>query len=368
MYITGSRSDFGLTTPLLTMLERDLAFDLHIYATGMHLLKEYGMTLKKVKELFPHVETIDASFPHTDLASTTIFGSNLMKALTKKLILRKPDLAIIHGDRPEALVTAITCRYLNVPIAHIHGGDKTTTVDDAARHAITQMASLHFPATKRAARRIERMGVEKKNIHIVGALGLDALRNARLKSRRVLEQIYGLPSNKKFILVVQHPISEDVEGAGRQMSVTLQAVKNFQLPVVLVYPNGDPGSKEMIAYIRKEEKNTNFHIFPSVDYATFATLEKEAAVWVGNSSAGIVESTYFKTPVVNIGPRQDGRERSANIIDVDYDKNQIFDAIQKSLYDKRYLQSIQFLKSPWGDGKAAERIMKVLKHLKYGED
>lgn len=363
-YVTGTRSDFGLITPLLKEIEQDSNFTLHLYATGLHLLPKYGDTIQRVKSIFPNVKIIRASLSQSDRSGMLLFGADLMKALTKEFTAHRPNFVIVHGDRIEALITAVTCRYLDIPIAHIHGGDKTTTVDNNARQAITNLASLHFPATIRGAHRIERMGVGKEHIHVVGALGLDALRQAHLKSRKELETIHGIPSRKKFILVVQHPVSEHVEDAGRQMTITLKAVKEFRLPVVVVYPNGDPGSKEMIACIRREEKNSNFYIFPSLDHATFASLAKEAAVWVGNSSAGIVESTYFKTPVVNVGPRQDGRERGLNIIDVRYNETAIKNAIQKCLFEKDYRRSLQTVKTLWGDGKAAKRIMKVLKNLK----
>lgn len=359
-YITGTRAEFGLITPLLTAIDQSKLLSLSLYATGMHLVKQYGHTLGLVQEKFPNTQIMYALYSNHTQSGVIEYGAQLMQAIIKSFAMKRPDLLLLHGDRIEMLVAGVAALYLGIPSAHIHGGDITTTVDDSARHAITKLAHLHFPATRKAAQRIERMGEEPSKIHVVGALGLDALHTTKLPSRDDLYTFLGISPKSSFILVLLHPISEAVDDAGREMQITLNAVKRFNLPTVVIYPNGDPGSDAMIDVIREEISNPLFRIYPNVPFHRFAALQKEAGVLIGNSSAGIVESTYLKTPVVNVGPRQKGRERSPNIIDVDYDEKSITVAMKKCLEDTQYRDSFTQFESPWGDGKATQRIMEIL--------
>lgn len=363
-YITGTRAEFGLITPLLTAIKNSKSLSLSLYATGMHLHETYGYTIELVKKAFPDVIVLNALYGN-DRSKVVTFGARLMEKVALAFEKRRPDLVLVHGDRIEMFVTALASLYLGIPVAHIHGGDKTQTVDDTARHAITKLSRLHFPATKKGAERIEKMGAERSQVHVVGALGLDALRRARLMSRAQLMHTLNLARNSRFALVLQHPVSEEMDAAGKQMYITFAAVKRFSLPIVVIYPNGDPGSSKIVEVIDKEKDNPLFRIYPSLDYETFASLQKEAAVWVGNSSAGIVESTFFKTPVVNVGPRQKGRERSPNIIDVDYNEEAIALVMKKCLEDSLYRDSLTRFETLWGDGKATERIMKVLENTTW---
>lgn len=363
-YISGTRADFGLESLLLRTIEENPNFNLQLYVTGMHLMSEFGNTIDFVKEKFQNVQTIDVKFDTNDLSGVAVFAGKLLTEIVKELSQNCPDLMLVHGDRVEMLCAALGCIYLGIPIVHIHGGDKTTTVDDSARHAITKLSHIHFPATNEGAERIRLMGEEEWRIYTVGALSLDTILSEKLISRSELLKLLNMDKNSKFILVTQHPVSEEIDKAGAQMEKTLNAVKKFNLYTIVIYPNADLGSKEIIEVLKREKDNPLFRIFPNLDYKTFLSLEKEANVWVGNSSAGIVDSTTFKTPVVNVGCRQMGRPKGDNVIDVDYDGDEIYSAIEKSLFDKAYLDGLQNIVSPWGNGTAIPRIIKVLEELK----
>lgn len=363
-YLTGTRADFGLMTPVLKAIQKDSSFNLKVFITGMHLMPKFGMTAKEVEREFPDVVRVNSVFSSDDKKSVGEFIGALMPRLFKEFSEYGPDLILILGDRIEMLCAAIVATQLSVPVAHIHGGDKTTTVDDAIRHAITKLAHLHFVATKDSATRVRKMGEDKKKIFLVGAPAIDMIKKTRLLSRGRICSILKLDPKQKFVLVTQHPVSEEVGGAGRQMKNTLDAVKEIGLPAVVIYPNADPGSAAMIKEIEKERENPLFRIFKSLPYKNFLSLEKEAAVWVGNSSAGIIESASFGTPVVNVGKRQFGRPHGANVLDVGYNKKEIVRAIKKCLLNKVFIAKIKKIKNPWGDGHAAEKIVKVLKRLK----
>ncbi len=362
-YITGTRADFGLMTPVLRAIQKSKKLDLKVYMTGSHLMKELGSTGQGVLKEFPDAQVVPAIFPYSDRGMAEFTG-NFITKLTKKLSFDKPDLVLLLGDRVEMLCAAVACAYLGIPVGHIHGGDKSTTIDDSARHAITKLAAIHFPATQEAAQRIKKMGEETERIHIVGAPALDIISNEYLLNRKELFGQLGLDPDQKLILLTQHPVTENYERAGQQIQETISAIRDFNLPTIATYPHPDKGGKEIIEILKKEKAaNPTFHIFPNLPYKQFLALEKEASVWVGNSSAQIIESASFKTPVVMVGSRQDGRLQGKNVINTGYDRKEISKAIHKSLYDKKYLAGISKITNPWGDGKTGPRIAKILEKL-----
>lgn len=349
--------------PVLRAVQKSKKLKLQLYITGMHLMPRFGKTINEVRKFFPAAKHIDAVFETDDRFGMARFAGEFLKKVAAVFEKQRPDTVLILGDRIEMLLTAAAALYLGVPVAHIHGGEKTFTLDEVARHAITKMAHIHFAATKESAERIRKMGEEARRIHVVGAPALDVILNEKLPTRAELFQKLGINPEEKVILLTQHPVSEEFNDAGRQIKETLAAVKSFGLPVVAIYPNADPGGREIIKAIEKERKNPLFRIFKSLGHKDFLALEREAAVWVGNSSAAMIESSSFKTPCVNVGARQLGRRRGGNVIDVGYSRSEIKKAIKKSLYDKKYLVRLKKIKNPWGDGKTGPRIAKILEDL-----
>lgn len=362
-YITGTRADFGLMISVLKAIEESDVLELNLFATGMHLMSEYGNTVDQVKKQFPNTKIIPVTFSSNDRIGVARFTGEYLQELVKHLNKGETEIVLILGDRVEMLCTALAATYLGIPTAHIHGGEKTSTIDELARHAITKLASLHLAATEESAERIRKMGEEEWRIRVVGAPALDFILNERLPSRKEVFQKLGLNIKEKVVLVIQHPVSEQEIQAGKQMEETLVAVKSFNLPVIVIFPNADPGARSMIEVIEREKRNPLISIFESLEYKDFLALEREAAIMVGNSSAGIIESASFYLPVVNVGIRQLGREQSGNVINVNCDAEEIRDAIKKSLYDKLYRKKIQTISNVWGDGRAAEQIVKELESL-----
>lgn len=362
-YISGTRADFGLMTPVLQAIEKGDKLSLQVYAAGMHLMPDFGETVREVERLFPDAKRIDARFEGDDRASMAVFSGKLLTLVVNIFIADRPDVVLILGDRVEMLTVALACTYLGIPTAHLHGGEKTGTVDDIARHAISRMASLHLPATADSANRLKRMGEEEWRIHIVGAPALDTIRNEILPTREALFRKMGLDQSRPFILVVQHAVSEESDDAGTQMEETMKAVTSFNLPVVAVYPNADPGGRKIIAVLEKERSNPLFSLWKNLPHTDFLALEREAAVWVGNSSGALIESSSFGTPVVNIGTRQTGRARGANVIDVGYSSDDIRRAVETSLSDPAYRAGLKTTVNPWGDGHTGEKVASLLAHL-----
>lgn len=362
-YVSGTRADFGLMTPVLRAVRDSAKLEFQLYATGIHLMPEFGETINHVRKEFPEVAPIQAVFEKDTHEGMAKFAGDFLKKLIDVFSKDKPDFVLILGDRVEMLCVAVACLYLGIPTGHLHGGEKTATVDEVARHSITKLSSVHFPATEESAERIRKMGEEDRRIHVVGAPALDVILNEKLPTKEEICSKLGLNKKEKFVLVTQHPVSEEIEDAALQMEETIYAIKEIGLPAVIIYPHADAGGRSMIEVIEKEKNNPLFHVFPSLEYKTFLALEREAAVWIGNSSGALIESSSFKTPVVNIGSRQFGRQRGDNVIDAGYDRNEIASAINKSLNDEGYKKQIAKIKNPWGDGKTGPRVVGILENL-----
>ena len=363
-YISGTRADFGLMTPILRAINKSKKLELQLYVSGIHLMPEFGKTINEVRGEFPNAIAIDAVFGTDDRLGMAKFTGDFLQKIVAEFQQNRPDFVLTLGDRPEMLCVAVACLYLGIPTGQIHGGEKSFTVDELARHAITKLSSIHFPATKESAKRIERMGEERQRIHIVGAPALDVILNEKLPGREELFKELKLDVNKKVILLTQHPVSEEHDKAGEQMEEIIAAIKVFNIPVVVIYPHADAGGRRIIKVIEKEKNNSLFRIIPNLGHKRFLALEREAAVWIGNSSGAMIESSSFGTPVVNIGTRQKGRQHGDNVINAGYNRKEIIVAINKSLNDKKYLKKLSSISNPYGDGKTGMRIIKILENLK----
>lgn len=360
LYVTGTRADYGLMKSVLRAIDKHPKLELTIVVTGMHLMEEFGSTVEEVKKDGFEIHEIDATYEKDNNESMANFIGKFIQLLTKKVTEIKPDIILLLGDRGEMLAGAIVGTYLTIPIAHLAGGDITSTVDEHARHAITKLAHIHFPATEKSAERLIKMGEDPSNIFVVGAPGLDSILNEELIEPQKIAKHYKLELSKPILLAIQHPTTE-VEDASDQIHETLEAILELKHQTVLIYPNADAGGRRMIEVIKKYPF---IKAFKSIPHKEYLSLMKMASVLTGNSSSGIIEAPSFGLPVVNIGSRQEGRERAENVIDVDYNKEQIKAAIKKALYDEDFKEKVKNCKNPYGDGKAGVRIADVLNKIK----
>ena len=362
LYVTGTRADYGLMHDTLELLNKDESIQLDVAVTGMHLMEEFGYSLDEVKKDNFNLHIINQTFLKDDKQSMSIFIGNLIVDLTKLMSEIKPDLVLLLGDRGEMLAGAIVASYLQIPIAHVHGGDVSSTVDDSARHAITKLANIHFPATEKSALRIKQMGENPDNIFIVGAPGLDyIIKNKDNFDEDKLMDKYSI--NKNFIMILQHPVSIEESESASQIKETLEAVLTMDYKIIVVYPNADAGGRAMINVINQYDVDA----YQNIPRDDFIGLLSMADILIGNSSSGIIESSSLKLPVINIGTRQQGREKAENVIDVDYSRDEIIEAIN-------FIKSDEFDKilngciNPYGDGKASERICEILTNIEINND
>ncbi|MDI6736562.1 MAG: UDP-N-acetylglucosamine 2-epimerase [bacterium] len=359
--ITGSRAEYGLLSPVMRAIQEHPNLELLLIVTGMHLLERFGYTVDEIKK---DEFRIDAQVSVSEDDSSTTFGEAVI-GISKAIKRISPDFVLVLGDRFEALAGAIAGAANNVPVAHIHGGDVTTSghIDESIRYALTNFAHLHFAATGQSASRIKRLGEEEWRIHLVGSPALDAILSADLASLHEEVATLRLALNKPIVVVVQHPVSLEFKEAGWQMEQTMLAIKHLCTQTIVIYPNSDPGSKEMIEVIERYRGIPNIQIYQNLNHPVYLRLLRIASVLVGNSSSGIIEAPSFGLPVVNVGSRNVGREHAENVIFVDYDKDQVLAGIKRTLFDEEFRERVKNCTNPYGDGTASQRIVEVLANI-----
>lgn len=364
-YITGTRADYGLFTEPLRRIRENPDLELGLVVTAMHLEPGFGLTVNDIEAdglpVIARVRNLGNGDRGADQArsiGTAVLG------ITDALEEFRPDVVIVLGDRGEMLAGAIAAIHLRLPVAHVHGGDVSGTVDELVRHAISKLSHVHFAATEDAAKRLIRMGERAEQVHVVGAPGLDYLSHFEPMSKAELEADLRIDLSRPFVLFTQHPVTED--SAAGQMEISLQALEDAEVQVVATYPNSDAGGRAMIDVLKRWEERPWLRIVPNLGQRRFAGLLKEAAAMVGNSSSGIIEAPFFGLPVVNIGSRQSGRLRAENVLDVAHDQESIRAAIECAMNDETFRTRARNTRSPYGDGHAGERIVEILTSLEIG--
>lgn len=366
VYVTGSRAEYGVIRSTLEEIQKHRDLKLSLIVTGMHLSPEFGGTVNEIeKDGFKIDAKIDI-LPREDTgaAMAKYLGSGVI-CITEALGKIKPDIVLLAGDRSETLAAAIAAAYLNIPVAHMSGGDITTggTIDDIARHCITKFAHIHFPATEKSAKMIINMGEHPSRVFAVGNPGIPLKYKASKKELERVARQLKLDLTKPILLVIQHPVTTESHLAGRQMRETMEAIKELRMQTVVIYPNADAGAREMIKVINKYRGLPFVQIHKSITRNIFLPLMAISSVIMGNSSCALIEAPSFNLPAVNIGRRQEGRERGINVIDVKTKKEEIIPAVRKALYNKKFREQVKKSMSPYVKRGAEKNIVKILRKI-----
>ena len=363
LVLTGTRAEYGLLKPVMEKIRAHESLSLSLVATGMHLLPQYGRTIEDIRDDGFTVDRevlmqVDGDTGKA-MAKSVGMGTACLAEAFESL---DPNIVLLLGDRDEALAGTIAAVHMNVPVAHIQGGDTTQggLIDDTIRHAITKFAHLHFPASERSADRIRKMGEEAWRITTVGAPGLDDILSQSYEDPETVLAKYGFDPDRPIILVVQHPVTTQAENAGAQMAETLDAVTTTDAQIALIYPNSDAGSERIMEEIESRSFGDEVAVFRSLPRPEYLALMDAGDAMVGNSSSGIIEAPSFDLPVVDVGPRQDGRERGANTLSVPHDTEAIRDAIGQCLTDESFRARAMATRNPYDYGGASEQICERL--------
>ena len=325
LFLSGTRADFGKIKPLISVIDELPNFEYEIFVTGMHLLKRYGNTYLEIqKSGFKNIHKYINQ--HIDEPMEMILA-NTIHGLSRYVHENKPDMIVVHGDRVEALAGAIVGSMCNVLVAHIEGGERSGTIDELIRHSVTKLSHLHLVANKEAKQRILQMGEKEESVHIIGSPDIDVMKSKDLPSLEKVRDYYNIAFDN-YHIVMFHPVTTEVEKFGEYAKNLVDAMLESGEKFIVIYPNNDHGTNDILAQYEKLQNNEKFKIFPSIRFEYFLVLIEYAKSIIGNSSAGIREAPIYGIPTINIGTRQNLRFKSESIVDTTYDKSDILNSIK----------------------------------------
>jgi len=366
--VTTSRADYSSLLPILRLISDDPDLELLLFVGGMHLAPEFGYTVKEIEaDGFPIADRIEmmlASDTRESVAKSMGVG---VIGFANSLSRYRPDILIVVGDRFELLSVVSAALPLGIPIAHVSGGDITEgAIDNQVRYAITAMSHIHFVAMDAHAKRLLQMGEEPWRVIVTGDPALDLIHQMKFLSRAELSKRLGLELTSPILVITFHPTTLGSVNVLEEVDSLLTALGQVQGTLIFTYPNVDAQNRIIIERIRKfVASQPKAKVFTNLGQLKYYSLLAQADLMVGNSSSGIWEAPGFHLPVVNVGGRQRGRLKAANVIDVRVDANAIYNAIRRGL-EPSFRTSLSNLQNPYGDGQAAPRIVDTLKHIELG--
>ena len=363
--VTVARSDYGIYLPVLEKIQANPDLRLWLIVAGMHLSPEFGSTVRAIEadgyEIGERVDMLLSSDTPEAIAKSMGLGTIGLAQAYARL---RPDILVVLGDRFEMHSAALAALPFKIPVAHIHGGEVTEgAIDDALRHSITKLSHLHFVATEEYRSRVIRMGEEPWRVILTGAPSLDNLRSLRLMSADEVEAEYGIRLAPAPLLVTFHPETLEFERTAWHVGELLAALDACGLPVLFTLPNADTSNGTVSSMISDfVARQPGAQIVDSLGTRGYFSLMSRAAAMVGNSSSGIIEAASFELPVVNIGRRQKGRVRAANVIDVGHPQPEILSGIRKAVHPG-FRENLRGIANPYVCGHASEKIVDHLANV-----
>jgi UDP-N-acetylglucosamine 2-epimerase (hydrolysing) len=354
LFLTGTRADFGKIKSLISILDSNANFEVHVFVTGMHLQKEYGYTLIEIERCnFKNVHTFEN---HTHETTMDLTLAKTIEGFSNYCQQIKPDLIVVHGDRVETLAGAIVGSLNNILVAHIEGGELSGTVDELIRHSVSKLSHIHFVSNENASKRLMQMGEMESSIFTIGSPDIDVMFSGTLPDLETVKTYYEIDF-EEFAIVLFHPVTTEAKEMKAYTTNFVTALENDTHNFVVIYPNNDLGSQFIITEYLKLKNNKRFRIFPSVRFEYFLTLLKNTQFIIGNSSAGIREAPYYGIPIINIGSRQQNRSFHAAIINVDYSKDRIQNALSE--IDSHKTKNVA---TDYGLGNSTDLFVKALEN------
>ena len=364
--VVGSRANYSSVKSVMKAIQAHPNLELRVITGASAVLDRYGYVQELLEndgfEVHARVFMLIEGGTPVTMAKSTGVGLMELPTIFERL---EPDIIVTVGDRFETMSTVLSAAYMNIPLAHTMGGEVSGTIDESIRHAITKFAHIHFPASSDARDRILKLGEQEQYVHLVGCPRIDLVaeilaNNGAGLDKHIFEEGVGgiFDLEQPFLLLSQHPVTTEFGQGEQQITKTLMAIRELDIPTIALWPNADAGSEDVARGIRKFRErydDSKIHFFKNLSIDTYVNLMDRTACLVGNSSSGIREGAFIGTPVVNIGSRQDMRQRGMNVIDIDHSQNAISDAIIEQLKHGKYSTE-----NIYGDGHAGERIGQTL--------
>lgn len=370
-FLTGIRSEYDILAPIIAAVDAQPDLDAGVIVTGAHLTGLHGQSIRQIEADGYRIAARINSLLASDGLGGRVKGMALqLTGLTDLFARERPDFLVVMGDREEVMTGAVAAIYHHIPVVHVGGGDHADdgNVDNLVRHAVSKMAHLHMATTELSGQRLRQLGEEPWRIHVTGASGLDRIIATPDMARDELEKALGVDwHGEPYAVLLYHPTITDFAEARAHMASITQVLEASGLNIAVMAPNSDPGNQaislEIDALIARCPKAKAFTF---LERKVFINMLRHARVMVGNSSAGILEAPSMGLPVVNIGIRQRGREHGDNVIFTDYDAGEIAAAITRATTDEGFRALVAQRRTPYGDGKAGERIAEVLRSVELG--
>jgi len=370
---TGNRAEYGLQFPILRAIDRHPDLDYRLIVSGAHLDSNFGNTLEEIRNDGFHIDAeVKIEMDAGSLFSTAqAIGSGIIE-ISKVLADIRPDMMVVYADRFEGLAAVTASSQMNIPTAHVEGGDLTEggALDDSVRHAMTKLAHLHFTTNQQASNRILAMGEEAWRVHTVGFPAIDLISEGRFAGPEEIVQRLGLDLTRPVVLFTQHSVTTEFDQAVSQLQPSLDAIEKLAaegIQIILTYPNNDAGGRQIVerleAFATQSVPNTQLHrsLGRHLYHGVLALAERKHQVaCLGNSSSGLKETPAFHCPTVNIGSRQEGRLRGANVIDANYDMADIIGATRQCLFDVGFREICRKADNPYWLGNAGPKIAQIL--------
>jgi GDP/UDP-N,N'-diacetylbacillosamine 2-epimerase (hydrolysing) len=371
--VTGARSEYDILFPVLNKLKVDIDFELQVLVTGAHLSENYGKTIRNIEEDGFVIADKVYNLVNTDEKIGRVISlGNQIPLFAQVFNKIKPDIILVVGDREEAISVSLTGAYMDIPVAHIAGGDivKDGNIDNSVRYATSKFAHIHLVILEQHRETLLKLGEDDWRIFVVGNPALDRFIETPLLSKGQISSAINFDITKeKYLVLIQHPIIMDVANEGINIRQTIDAIVESGYKCLINYPNSDAGNYAIVeAYQEYAKKYDQLFLFKNLDRLVYINILRHASCLLGNSSSGIIEAPSLGLPVINIGKRQLGRVHASNVMYVENNKRKISDAIIKSVTDTKYIDSLKLIKNPYGDGKSASKIVEILRTVKLNNE
>jgi len=366
--VTERRADFSRFKPILEELRNSDEFEYDLVVTGLHLLKNHGFTIDEIKaggyDVFTTFDMYKEELAKDDGCTMVQSLGVAIEQLALILDQAKPDIVLSGFDIAANFAVTIAAAHMNIPVAHIQGGEVTGTIDESLRHAMSKFAHYHLVSNEDAKERLIKMGEVPDNVFVVGCPSIDALLEVNDVSDEDLQQEFGIDFTEPYFIVIQHPVTTEFEQSEFQIQTTLGAIKESNAQALFIYPNNDAGAQNIIKTLKKSKIK---HV-PTLSLEKYVSLLRRSAGLIGNSSSGIHETATLSVPTINIGSRQQGRLRPTNVVDVEHNQTQIVGAIDRCLNDDEFLETVKTCTNPYGDGLSAKKIVDILKTIDISDN
>lgn len=367
---SGNRAEYGLLFPIIRAMKERGDLDVRLVASGAHLAESFGRTIDEIMgDGVEIAATVDMGVTGGSVREQTLCLARGISRFCEVLDAIKPDISLVYADRMEGFAATVASFEMNIPVAHVEGGDLTEggTHDDSVRHAMTKLAHLHFTTSLEAAERVKRLGEEEWRIVFAGLPTLDTIRRGEFARPEEICREFSLDPSRPIVVFTQHPVSTEPELAGTQAMESLEALKTVGAQTVITYPNSDPGSQAIIAAFEGYRAVPHFQFHKSLGRRRYLGLLNVAWALVGNSSSGIKETPSFGIPCVNVGSRQKGRLRAENVIDAGYNRADIAEGTRAALFDEAVRARARKCGKPYGEGRCGETVASRLAEVPLGE-